>query len=135
MTMVMSKPWGHGMFLRVHISFTMSHAYVQLLASQLNMICCMDSIVLHVWQRPQSLRFFIFSQYWPHLWALCLSFHMKVLTLVDRSHLFFMAVIQILSFEGCEPSRSYVASLMRSRLGMVFLLRVRGLGWDLRMRE
>ncbi len=36
-------------------------------------------------------------------------------TPVDRSRRFFMAVSHILSSEGRVPSRSYVASLMRSR--------------------
>src|SRR5258708_30273677 len=62
-----------------------------------------------------------------------MSFHRKVLTLVDRLHLFFMAAGQILSFDGRDPSRLWVASLIRSRFGLVFLFMVGGC--DLWMRE
>ena len=64
-----------------------------------------------------------------------MSFHIKVLTLVDRSHLFLIAAVQILLLEGHEPSRLEVVSLVRSRFVVVFLLGDGRLGWDLWMRE
>jgi len=59
---VMSNPSGQGMFLRVHSSLMMSQAWEQLFASQLNTMCCIDSIVLQCWQIPHSSKFLIFSQ-------------------------------------------------------------------------
>ena len=97
---------GHGICFRAHISFTTSQADEQLLASQLKMMCCIDSMELQLLHIPRSSRFLIFSQYGPHLWALCMSFHINVLTLVDKSRLFFMAAVHILSLEGRVPSRS-----------------------------
>ncbi len=58
---------------------------------------------------------------------------MKVLTLVERSHLFLEVASQILLFVGWVLSRSCVVSLTRSRFWEVLLFMVGGDGWDLWM--
>ena len=95
----------------------------------------MDSVVLQLWHTPLSLKFLIFSQWFPHLWALCMSFQRKFLTPEDRLHQFFVMASQILSFGGCEPLRLEVASLIRSRFIMAFLFMDSGMGWDLWIRQ
>ncbi len=48
----MLKPCGHSMHFLEHSSLTMFQAWSHLLASQLKMICCMDSIELQFWHIP-----------------------------------------------------------------------------------
>src|SRR5258708_21688796 len=62
-----------------------------------------------------------------------MSFQMKVLMPVERSHLFLEVASQILLFVGQVSSRSCVVSLMRSRFWEVLLFMVGGDGWDLQM--
>ncbi len=51
---VMSNPVGQSMFFLAQRSLTVSHAWLHLLAAQLNMMCCIVSVVSQLWQMPRS---------------------------------------------------------------------------------
>src|SRR5260221_12821711 len=100
----MLKPCGHLMCFIVYSSLTIFQAWSQPLASQLKIMCCIDSVVLQFWQFHDFCSFFILSQYWLHLCALWTSFQRKERTLVDRSQRILLMASHILLSEGHEPS-------------------------------
>ena len=54
MIVVMSKPCGQAICFILHSSLTTFHALSHLFASQLKIMCCMDSIVLQLWHIPRA---------------------------------------------------------------------------------
>ena len=123
---VMSRPEGQGMFFLLHRLLAIFHISSLWFASQLNRICCIDSVVSHSVQRLLSLRLAILDQYGPHLWALWRSFHKKILTLVDMSLLFKRVAFHIRSLLGLSFSRSWIVVRVRLRFEDVWR---RSFGW------